>query len=96
VGRDLKAIGASDWEAKAYLAGLERGNVILFATGTTAQTEAAMRIMNQYYALEVEEFVGATPGVIDATAGTASERPLTGRTEENERSKSEGARVFSW
>jgi len=57
--RDLRSMGASDYEIESYLDGVRRGNVLVFCTGTLQQADAASAIMNQFTALEVEEYTNA-------------------------------------
>jgi hypothetical protein len=64
--KDLRAIGATEYESNAYLGGLHRGNVLVFATGSTSQADQAVAVMNEYSALEIEEF--ATVGAAVSSA----------------------------
>ena len=66
VTKDLRAMGATEYESNAYLAGLHRGNVLVYATGSKSQANQAVAVMNQYSALEIEEF--ATAGVSASSA----------------------------
>jgi hypothetical protein len=61
LNRDLRSMGASEYECGAYLDGLQRGNVLVFASGTHEQADAATHVMNEFNAVEIEEFatVGA-------------------------------------
>jgi len=94
--RELKTIGASEREAKAYVQGARRGGVLVFATGSKEEVDMAAEIMNRRGAIEVEEFIGGEPnpgGVIGQSMSPANDRSSqTGRT----RQAGGGARLFSW
>jgi hypothetical protein len=64
--KDLRAMGATEYESNAYLAGLHRGNVLVYATGSTSQANQAVAVMNEYSALEIEEFATAGAAVSSA------------------------------
>ena len=53
--RDLKAIGAAEADAEAYVRGVRRGGVMIFASGSGEKADAAAKIMNQHCAVEIEE-----------------------------------------
>jgi len=59
--RSLERIGASESDAKAYLAGLQRGGALVFATGSDENVAAAGDAMNRHGATEVEKTAGSTP-----------------------------------
>jgi len=63
VSRDFKGIGASEHEAALYLSRLHGGNALVFATGDSAQVRMATEVMNDFSAIEIEEFAGAAVGV---------------------------------
>ena len=96
LGRELKAIGASEWEAKAYVQGVRRGGVLVFATGSNEKVDNAAEIMNRYFAIEVEELIGREPnhgGMISENVPLEHEsRVQTGRI----RQTGGGARMFVW
>ena len=110
VAKDLRAMGVTDYESDAYLAGLRRGNVLIYATGSKSQANQAVIVMNEYSALEIEEFAtaGAATRVEKTDFGTVNpesrlpESNVTigahekSYTSHSSRSKSEGARVFAW
>ena len=58
IDRDLRSMGAKDAESDAYLNGVRRGHTLVFASGTPDQALAALEMMNEYGALEVEDLVG--------------------------------------
>jgi hypothetical protein len=86
LNRELKAIGASDREASAYVQGVRRGGVLVFATGSNEQVDSAAEIMNRHDALEVEELIGSEP----STSGLASERVARIQLSRG------GVRMFTW
>ena len=96
LGRELKAIGASESETKAYVQGVRRGGVLVFATGSNEKVDNAAEIMNRYFAIEVEELIGREPnpgGMISENVPLVHEsRVQTGRI----RQAGGGARLFVW
>lgn len=59
--RSLERIGASESDAKAYLAGLQRGGALVFATGSDEKVTAAAEVMNRSGAVKVEQDNGPEP-----------------------------------
>ena len=98
--RELRAIGASDQEASAYVQGVRRGGVLVFATGSNEQVDNAAEIMNRHDAMKVEELVGSEPNTGSSMVGESGESAApvhdsftqTGRT----RQSGGGARMFVW
>jgi hypothetical protein len=94
--RELKAVGASDREASAYVQGVRRGGVLVFATGSDEEVDKAAEIMNRHGAIEVEELIGREPNpgsVIGESMSPANDgSSQTGRT----RQTGGGARLFVW
>ena len=92
LGRELKAIGASEQEAKAYVQGVRRGGVLVFVTGSNEKVDNAAEIMNRHFAIEVEELIGSEPN-LGENVPLVHESPLqTGRI----RQAGGGARLFVW
>ena len=56
--RDLRTIGATEPEAEAYVLGVRRGGVLVFASGSDEKIDAAAEIMNRHSPVEVEELRG--------------------------------------
>jgi hypothetical protein len=96
LGRDLRSMGASDGDCEAFLAGIRRGNVLVFATGTAALAESAIETMNDHAAIEVEELVGAAPAATGSDIGAYVGGHDISSKASRERAKTEGAKVFSW
>ena len=94
--RELKTIGASEREANAYVQGVRRGGVLVFATGSNEQVDSAAEIMNRHGAVEVEELIGREPNtgsMIDENMPAIHDiSPPTGRI----RQSGGGARMFVW
>jgi len=94
--RELKTIGASEREANAYVQGVRRGGVLVFATGSNEQVDSAAEIMNRHGAVEVEELIGREPNtgtMIDENmAAVHAGSVQTGRT----RQPGGGACMFVW
>ncbi len=87
LNRELRAIGASDQEANAYVQGVRRGGVLVLATGSDEEVDSAAAIMNRHDALEVEEFIGGEP----AFSGLVS-KPVARIRHPG----GGGARLFAW
>ena len=110
--KDLKTMGVSEYEAKAYLEGLGRGNVLVYTTGNRQQAAEALTIMNEFAALEIDAFAMAGQskssvtgkgdlGTINPESRLPESQVTIGEHEHKytshaSRSKNEGARVFSW
>ena len=96
MNREIQAIGASEREAKAYVQGMRRGGVVVFATGSNAEVDKAAEIMNRHGAIEVEELIGREPktgSMIDENMAAVHDGSVqTGRT----RQRGGGARMFVW
>ena len=96
MNREIQAIGASEREAKAYVQGMRRGGVVVFATGSNAEVDKAAEIMNRHGAIEVEELIGREPNtgtMIDENmAAVHAGSVQTGRT----RQPGGGACMFVW
>ena len=94
--RDLRKIGASGPEAEAYIKGVRRGGVLVFASGSNERIDAAAEIMNGHSPMEVEELTGGElnlPGTTGEDATPTNARSVqTGRV----RQAAGGARVFAW
>jgi hypothetical protein len=61
LGRELKRIGATITETRAYVDGLRQGGALVFATGADEKLEAAGNIMNRLGAVEIEKVAGSEP-----------------------------------
>lgn len=95
LSQDLLAMGASEPECQAYLDGLRLGNVLVFATGSVAEAETAIAVMDAYDPIEIEEFAGSAPALPGIHFGNAGAHDISSKIDRS-RAKSEGARVFSW
>ena len=96
ISRDLRSMGATEADSEAYLAGVRRGNVLVMATGSTAQAETAISVMNAYEPVEVEEFAGFAPAMPAVRGKEVPAHDSISLDSDQARAKSEGARVFSW
>jgi hypothetical protein len=94
--RELRTIGAADADAEAYVEGVRRGGVIVFATGSGEKAEAAAEIMNRHCAVEIEELSASVPHLPgtdrDDMAPVHDGSVQAGRV----RSPGAGARLFVW
>lgn len=93
LSQDLISMGATEQETESYVSGVREGNVLVFATGTSAQADTAMTVMNAYDPIEIEEFAGVAPALPAIHAGEAGVHEIILKAD---RAKSEGARVFTW
>jgi len=101
--RELRAIGASEWEANAYVQEVRRGGVLVFATRSNEEVDDAAEIMNRHGAIKVEELMGREPGNArtvgaglplshDANMPPVHDTTQTGRI----RQGGDGVRMFVW
>ena len=94
--RDLAAFGVVEADAEAYVQGVRRGGVMVFATGPGEKADKAADIMNSHGAVEIEKISAPRPALPNAEIG--EEIPVhdpstqTGRV----RSSGSGARLFVW
>jgi hypothetical protein len=94
--RDLTAFGVVKADAEAYVQGVRRGGVMVFATSSGEKADAAAEIMNRHGAVEIEEISASRPELpnTDPVLATPA-RDIsiqTGRF----RSPGSGARLFVW
>jgi hypothetical protein len=52
---DLRVFGVIEADAKAYVQGVRRGGVMIFATGPGEKADIAAEIMNRHGAVEIEK-----------------------------------------
>jgi hypothetical protein len=94
--RDLTAFGVVEADAEAYVQGVRRGGVMVFATSSGEKADAAAEIMNRHGAVEIEEISASRPELPNADPGRVTPaRDIsipTGRF----RSPGSGARLFVW
>ena len=94
--RDLTAVGVVEADAEAYVRGVRRGGVMVFATGSGEKADAAAEIMNRHHAVEIEELSTSRPELPSTDNGEAppdrDSSVETGRF----RSPGGGARLFVW
>ena len=96
LAQDLHSMGATDQECDAYLAGVRRGNVLVFITGSLPQVEAATTVMNSYEPIELEGFAAAVPAAVGVHGKEIEAHDGISLNSDQARAKTEGARVFSW
>jgi hypothetical protein len=94
--RDLTAFGVVEPDAEAYVRGVRRGGIMVFATGSGEKADAAAEIMNRHHAVEIEELSASRPELPSAHNDEAPRdrnSPVeTGRFH----SPGGGARLFVW
>jgi hypothetical protein len=94
--RELKTIGAAEADAEAYVRGVRRGGVMVFATGSGEQADAAAEIMNRHCAVEIEELCASVPH-LPSTVGEDVAPSRDGSVQAGRvRSPGAGARLFVW
>ena len=93
LSRDLRSMGATETECKAYVDGIQNGSLLVFVSGTRLQAEEAMAIMNEYEPVVIEELAGEVPAMAGLRVGEAGHHS---QTVKSERAQSEGVRLFSW
>ncbi|MGO9865629.1 MAG: hypothetical protein ACLPLR_18655 [Terriglobales bacterium] len=94
--RDLRTIGAADADAEAYVRGMRRGGVMVFATGSPEKADAAAEIMNHHCAVEIEELIASVPH-LPSTVGNGVAPARDGSVQVGRvRSPGAGARLFVW
>jgi hypothetical protein len=84
---DLMALGVVQAEAEAYVEGVQRGGVIVFATGQKA--EAAADIMNRHGAVGIDKVNGAESALPHVDHDPSGQNAGSS-------SASAGARMFVW
>jgi hypothetical protein len=97
LSRQLTEMGATRDLANAYVRGVKRGGVLIFATGTNAQVDLAAEIMNRHNAVELEELMGSEMEMDEMGGETMSpiqdgSSSQTGRISQT----GSGARMFVW
>jgi len=85
--RDLMAFGVVEADAEAYVEGVRRGGVMVFATGQKA--EAAADIMNRHGAVGIEKISDAPPELPNIDHDPSGQNGGSS-------SASSGARMFVW
>jgi len=94
--RDLTAFGVLEGDVNAYVQGVRRGGVMVFATGLGKTADTATEIMNRHGAVELEEISALRPElpISDQSEPTPVRAPSVqiGRV----RSPGSGARMFVW
>jgi hypothetical protein len=94
--RDLTAFGVVEADAEAYVQGVRRGGVMVFATGPGEKADKAAEIMNSHGAVEIEKISAPRPALpnaeIDEKTPVRDPSTQIGR----ERSPGSGARLFVW
>jgi hypothetical protein len=94
--RDLKSFGALEADAEAYVRGVRRGGVMVFATGSPAMADNAAVIMNRHYAVEIEELSSPVAYLPSAEENET----VPGREGSSQagrvRASGSGARLFVW
>lgn len=96
LARELRAIGAAEADAEAYVRGVRRGGVIIFATGTGEKLDTAAEIMNRHRAVELEELHASAPHLSSAHIGNMTPRHKSSEQNGRVRSSGGGARLFAW
>ena len=96
LNRDLRTIGASGPEAEAYVKGVRRGGVLVFASGSDEKIDAAAEIMNRHSPIEVEELTGGELNLPSASGENVTPPHASSVQTGRIRQAVGGARVFAW
>jgi len=94
--RELRAIGAAELDAKAYVEGVRRGGIIVFATGSGEKLNTAAEIMNRHHAVELAELDVSETHLSSAHSGAMTPRRKGSEQTGRIRSSGGGARLFVW
>jgi hypothetical protein len=94
LARDLRAMGATEYECESYVDAVSRGNVLVFVTGSTELANDAADLMSEH-AIAVEEFAGVAP-VLPSTSNEPVGNLNPRRQAGEERVRREGVRLFAW
>ncbi len=93
--RDLTAFGVIEADAEAYVQGVRRGGVMVFATGPGKRADKAVEIMNTHGAVEIEEISAPRPAL--PSAEIIEEIVVRDPSTQTGRVRSgSGARLFVW
>ena len=96
LNQELQAIGANGQEAIAYIKGVRRGGVLVFATGSIEQVDNAAEIMNRHGAIDVEKLVGSEPNVGSMAGENMTPVHASSRQTGRINQPGGGARMFVW
>ena len=92
--RDLRAMGAKDDEAQAYVQGVRHGGALVFANGTAEQAQGCVDVMSRHQGSNVEELATCE------SMHHGAERPLPSRNDYVQAGRTRlsggGARIFVW
>ncbi len=94
--RELTTMGATETDAEAYVQGVRRGGVMVFATDSGEKTDAAAEIMNRHHAVEVEELSGSEQSLPSTARDETASGPDRSFQAGRIRSSGGGARLFVW
>jgi hypothetical protein len=95
LGHDLRAIGATEAEAKAYVRGVQQGGVLVFASGPDERIAAAAEIMNRHNPMELGELTGGELNLPSSNGrGMASVRDTSFHSGRSGRYPGAGIRVY--
>jgi hypothetical protein len=94
--RDLTAFGVLEGDAEAYVRGVRRGGVMVFATGSGEKADAATEIMNRHGAVELEEISALRPQLPISDQGEMTATRVDSVQIGRVRSPGSGARMFVW
>ena len=94
--RDLTAFGVAEADAEAYVQGVRHGGVMVFATGSGEEADAAAEIMNRHHAVEIEELIGSELNLPRTDVDKMAPGPDRSFQAGRYRSRGGGARLFAW
>ncbi len=94
--RELTRMGAAKTATEAYIEGLRRGGVLVFATGSDEKVDQAAEIMNRHGAVETEEDRALEPHLHSAVGVSATPMPGSEVQAGRLRQSGGGACLFFW
>lgn len=94
--RDLTEFGVLEGDAEAYVQGVRRGGVMVFATGLGKKADTATEIMYRHGAVELEEISALRPELPTSDQGETTPVHVPSVQIGRVRSPGSGARMFVW
>ena len=94
--RELTTMGALEADAEAYVRGVRRGGVLVFATGSSEKADVAADIMNRHHAVEIEKLSASEQSLPSAAWDETDRSQNRSIQARRSRSSSGGARLFVW
>jgi hypothetical protein len=94
--RELTTMGAAEADADAYVRGVRRGGVMVFATASSEKADTAAEIMNRHHAVDVEKLSASEQSLPSTARDETGFGPDRSFQAGRYRSSGGGARLFVW